>query len=875
MDHVEELGDRPVGNEPVTPATVGDDPALVLRARLLDRLPPVPPTRLTVLHAPAGYGKTVLASRWAASRAALPVAWVSFRADDDARAMAARLVEGLAPLVPQAPAALRSSLPTVPRSFGRQFLPDVRRHLSVLDGAVLVLDALDTPRAATPVSELERWTMGLPAGIRTVVTCRGWPEAVSSGRGGVRSIGAADLAFTAEEVRAVVERSSGPVLDEGQLELLVARTEGWPFAVRVAATELLGQADPDRVVRRLLGTNRQIEAILSAEVLERVPEVVARFLRRTSVLDVLRPDLCAAVAGEPHAGAILEMLERTGAFTGADAHRPGDRRYHPLLRDLLRSGLRSEGADAERALLRRATDWYARRGEPELAARYAVETEDPDLVLGVVDRFARAAFEQGAPEAMLDLLDAVPGGTRVDVALRRACLLTMAGATRQADQVLKETHVGPADRGARAIGQALRATWVFFDAGARASIAAADDALGLLRELDPDEVPDLLGLTSSSQLQVMASGSRARALWGLGELEDARRGMVAALGRPDLYAPWQVHVLSALAVLEAWSGNLRAALAAARRAVVLAARTGLLQHPATLDAHLAIAHVLLERDDLTRSVRILDAIEGRLRRFRRPTSVAMWTVELASHRLASGRLPEGLAAIRGVRTSGEPPPPPVVSQRVRATEARLLLQQRELVGAEAAAARGGVPVDPSFAAVTVHLAVARGDLDAATRHLATWRVRPSDLQGALSLGLWTSIVAAARGEVEVAVRLLYDRVVPLAAAQGHRRLFLDAGEPCERTLRAVSRVAPSRPVEGLLAAFEASRALAGGAVAGLSERELEILRFLPTDLSAAEIAAHLYISLNTLKTHLRTIYRKLGVGDRRDAVRRAASLGLA
>src|SRR5690606_41761422 len=98
---------------------------------------------------------------------------------------------------------------------------------------------------------------------------------------------------------------------------------------------------------------------------------------RAAVLAVRGRDLGAAVAGEPQAGALLEMLGGTGAFTGADAHRPGDRRYHPLLRDLLRSGLRSEGADAERALLRRATDWYARRGEPELAARYAVETEDP------------------------------------------------------------------------------------------------------------------------------------------------------------------------------------------------------------------------------------------------------------------------------------------------------------------------------------------------------------------------------------------------------------------------------------------------------------------------------------------------------------------
>lgn len=876
MEHPERPGDLQRGTEPATPTTVGDDPALVIRTRLLDRLSATPTTRLTVLRAPAGYGKTVLASRWVALRADVPVAWVSFRATDDARRMAARLLEGLASLGPTGSSALRASLPPGPHSFGSRFLQAIGQHLSTIGAVILVLDALDAPGLTTPVSELEHWATTLPAGVRAVVTRRSRPAvAPSTDATELTSIDAAELAFTAAEVRAVVERSTGVALTAEQVDLLAARTEGWPFAVRVAATDLLGQVDPDGVLRRLHGTSRPIEAILSVEVLQRASERVTRFLRRTSVLDSMSPGLCAAVVDDPQAGSILRMLERTGSFTGPHPDRPGEYRYHPLFRDLLRARLRMDEAADEQHLLRRAAEWYTRRGLPSEAARYATETGDPEQVVDLVDRFARTAFERGDPEVVLDILDAAPGGNRSDVALRRAYLLTMTGETRRAEQVLREVRAGPEERGLRSTAQALRATWVFFDADPRAAIDAADEALRLLRELDPVAIPALLDLTSADQLRAMAEGSRARALWTIGELEEARREMLAVLERPDLYAPWHVHLLSAVAILEAWAGNLRAGMAFARQAILLASRSGLLQHPATLDAHLAIATALLERDDLVRSARILDTVDERLQRFRRPNSLAMHTAVHLRHRLASGRIDDGLAAVRELRTSGEPPPTPIVSERLWATEARLLLRRHDLIGAEAAITRSATCVDSSLAAAAVHLAVARGDPDGAARHLATWEVRPSDLQSTIEHGLWTSIVAAERGDLRGAVQLLRGRVLPTAAFQGHRRVFLDAGEPCERVLRAVTRFAPSGYASSLLRSFDAERAVAGGSVAGLSERELEILRFLPTDLSSAEIADQLYISLNTLKTHLRTIYRKLEVGGRREAIQRAAALGLA
>ncbi len=861
---------RAVSQDPVTPSTVGVDPDLMVRPRLLDLLPDEPMSGFTVLRAPAGYGKTVLASRWAALRSVLPARWVNLRAGDDAARVAHRMREGLGDRDGEEPGdgAGSASLAAT--------LSLLRRTLAASGDLVVVVDGLDLPADPTIVTELESWLAALPASVRTVVTRRsrsGWPIE----RSGLPSLelSSADLAFTPEELRALVRLIAELELDDEQLDALVRRTEGWPVAVNLAATALRANPDLDTVLGRLHGTNPQIAALFSSEVLGPAPETVRRFLMRTSVLDVLDGPLCSWVTGDPEGGRVLRSLERRGAFVDPLTGDPDRFRYLGPFRDHLRAELRASDPSAEAALLHLAVEWHADRGEPERAAHYALEAGLTERVVELVDRFTRPSFERGDPASMLALLDALPNADHPLVAVRRAYLQTMLGETRLASQVLRDAEEHLHDEGVAAAAHALRATWVFFDAVPEASIRAANRALDLLHTSERSRFPDLLGLTAPEQLEAMALGSRARARWCAGELDAAREELLSILERPALYPPWHVHVMSALAVLEAWSGHLRRALGLGRRSVQLADAHGLLQHPATLDAYLAVAHALRERNDLLRSDRLLRSVEARLDRFRRPTTVAMTVAERAAWHLAAGQPERGLDALHDLRVGGEPPPPPTVEDRRRAITARLWLDRGEQERARASLEGDGPGEGSCLAATEVQVAVARGDLDGAAERMSSWTNRPTDLKGELERELWTAIVALERDERRAAVERALAVLLPMAAVEGHRRVFLDAGDPAERLLRAVDRAAPSPQVDELLRGFDSRHAVAGGSTVGLSDRELEILRYLPTDLSSAEIAAQLYISLNTLKTHLRTIYRKLGVGGRRQAIERATQLGIA
>jgi LuxR family maltose regulon positive regulatory protein len=255
----------------------------------------------------------------------------------------------------------------------------------------------------------------------------------------------------------------------------------------------------------------------------------------------------------------------------------------------------------------------------------------------------------------------------------------------------------------------------------------------------------------------------------------------------------------------------------------------------------------------------------------------MCAAERAAWCLAADQAERGLAVLHDLRVAGEPPPPPVVEDRLRAVEARLWLERGDPNRAEAAIGSDAEEAElgACLSAAAVRVATARGDLDRAAERMASWTNHPSDLKGEIERDLWTAILAAEEGERAAPVERIVRQVLPAVVQEGHRRVVLDAGDLGERALRAVARKAPSREVEGLLQSFDSRRAVIGGAAAGLSDRELEILRYLPTDLSSAEIAEQLYISLNTLKTHLRTIYRKLEVGGRRQAIQRATELGIA
>jgi LuxR family maltose regulon positive regulatory protein len=413
---------------------------------------------------------------------------------------------------------------------------------------------------------------------------------------------------------------------------------------------------------------------------------------------------------------------------------------------------------------------------------------------------------------------------------------------------------------------------VFIDGSPEPALAAADAALTTLHAVPPPDIPNIFGLMSSSSVRAIATGSRARALWYLGDVDAARAGYREVLRLRDVHPVWSTHVLSSLALLEAWAGNLSAASRWSREALRYATAHGLHRHPACLDALLAAAHVLRERGSAGRAESFLDEVARIAERTRRPIATSIRAVGLALVCLSTGQHERGLDAVDVARAVDEPAPPDIVDARLTAAEIGLSVAAGDLHRARRLLDAVEQPLPSVLAARAVELAVAVHDLDAAERVLGGWRPRRHETRAAVERAWWAGIVEFERGRRGAATRTA-EAILTEGQALGFTRLFLDAGEPAERLLRAVEHAGTSPVASRLLRS--ASGARANAARVGLSRRELDVVRYLPSPLSNAEIAAQLYVSLNTLKTHLRTIYRKLGVGGRREAIRRVQELGIA
>jgi LuxR family maltose regulon positive regulatory protein len=377
--------------------------------------------------------------------------------------------------------------------------------------------------------------------------------------------------------------------------------------------------------------------------------------------------------------------------------------------------------------------------------------------------------------------------------------------------------------------------------------------------------------------------------WYLGDTATSRELFETVSAHDDLYITWRVHATSALALMEAWEGHLSRAEEHSRTALRLARSYGLEEHTSTLDARLAAAHVHRTRGHFRRAHALLDEVDRTATDLHRPTTLAASTVERAWLHLVTRDPKGGLAAIARYRSSGELTPPPLVLDQLRAVEIRLLLAVGQVHLAQTALAAaceqqsratrdGDIPTvalqhDLARLAMAVPISVAYRDLARARAALDELAVlRPHDHPSAIDHALWGAILDYEGGHRRQSLRRAAV-VAKAASAQRHVTLFSEAGEPGHRLLRALAHADPSPHVLELLGFSTAPRSTTGDVV--LSERELEVVRYLPSPMSNAEIAAMLYVSLNTLKTHLRAIYHKLGVQDRRHAIRRAQELGLA
>jgi LuxR family maltose regulon positive regulatory protein len=838
---------------------------LVLRPRLHEALSAGTQRSLTLVSAPPGAGKTVLIASWVAAGAAPgTAAWVSLDPADADRHRFWRLVA----------AALGVRVP-VPRRGDLSATLDALAHALArrTKPAVLILDDFQEVEDCGAAIDLDRVLAQAPPALRLVLVTRQdpplrLPRLRLSGR--LSEIRQSDLAFTEHEAAQLFKRT-GADLTAHEASRLWQRTEGWAAALRLAALALHDHPEPEARVSACSASDQTLADYLVGEVLDRQRPEVRSFLLRTSIVDALTGELADALTDGTGGGARLAELVRRNAMVTPLGGTGGWFAYHPLLRDLLRAQLSAERPDEPRTLHHRAASWLAAHGHEREALRHADAADDPDLVAGIVrDRWTELVIE-GELGTVRKLVDRVaPERLAADPEIALAGVAghaAMGQLGRAAELLALAEAASPTDPEGRLT--LLRAAARLYHRR-----LAGDDAvteLRALRELagEPHDDPGIQALL----LAVLGVSE----LWGAphDEAIDALEAAVAA-AVAERRSFLEIVAGGHLALALAFAGRMRRSTEQAEAAVALAGSGGDDASPTTAAAHLALAIAQREWLDSAGAARSLDVAEAGLRGS--PERGLHLAVALERSRLLldAGQPSAAATALRvGHFRLGGHPVPGAIRSALRAQEASVFLA----LGQEERARVALEPSDaPELALVRARMCLLDEDPAGAleclsepspTAATATTRVETDALRAVAHDGLLDHARAATAIE----------RALNAAEPHDLQRCLLDAGPSLLPVLHRHVRgsTAHGALVAELVAVLErgaAGRAALPLLAEALTDRELAILRYLPTIMSNREIARQLYVSVNTVKTHLKQVYRKLGVTSRRAAIDRARELHL-
>jgi LuxR family maltose regulon positive regulatory protein len=719
---------------------------LVPRRQLLERVRQGRGRRLTLLSAPAGYGKTTLLSQWAKEDAPrTPFAWISLDGSDaDPVRLWAHVIRGLHGTHPAVGKESLQVLRGGPSAIVSHVIPALADELDGAPALVLVLD--DWHACASPANDeaLDLLVARAPPAVQVTVSTRSDPRlplARLRAHDDLVDVRADHLRLTDAEaaelfVRAEIE------LDPLDAARLNGRTEGWVTGLHLASILALEHQDRSAFVASFSGESRSILDYLAIDVLAILPLEQRDFLLQTSVLDRLSGPLCDAVLGRTGSASMLDELERANVFVvrleGHDAYR-----YHPLFSTMLRNELELQEPELIATLHLRASRWLEEHGDHEAAVEHAIAGGDAALASDLVMGQFRPLTNGGRVATLgrwLEQLSWPEALAEPQLAVTRAAIAAQTG--RPADVVERWLEIAAA--GTRTVPMAN-------------GTASLDSGIAIVRSVYLTQGPEVAAEAARRSIEAEhpRSGWRRQALLGLGQA-------LYLLGEPEAARPW---------------------LEDARRL------------PGARDHTAASANVLayLAFCELDRSE--VDAAE-RLAR----AAIAL----LDEQHLTGGH-------------TGASSPRTALGAALTARG-----RSREAIGQLELAVDLAAPAAPSYwhGHALLHLAVARHTI--------------GDVRGA------EAALDAAQADLDS---------LPVAP------LLADLAAHVRMRVR-------SRPHRAVSAGEE------------LSEREVHVLRLLATDLSLRELAGQLYVSLNTVKTHTRAIYRKLDATSRRDAVERAMLLGL-
>lgn len=883
---------------PVVTARLRPSPegSTVTRPRLLDALDAGVRHPLTLVAAPAGSGKTVLLSQWARGRPDGTVAWLTLDAsDNDRRQFWVDVTSAIARVTGRA--AGIGALAPPPEGSMRAFLTaflnaaTARGEDPSAEPLTLVLDDAQEVRSTEVLADVDAVLASCGTGLRVVWVTRVDPPLrlqrlrVADRLGEIRL---ADLSFTLGEARLLLGETI-ETLGPADVERLWTTTAGWAVGLRVVALGLRGQRDTGNFVAAFTGGHGQILDYLLDEIVADLPERTIDFLLRTAgVRDVCVP-LADALTGARDSAAVLDDLRHRDLLI---APIPGSRerfRYHPLLAEALRVLQRQRIESEIPELHRRAARWYADDGQVVEAIRHASDAGDWSFASALIAEHWMALAIAGNGHSVRAMTTRLPPSTVHDdaeIALAVAGLALADGDEEEGDYFLEVATSGkaalPADRQPRYEVHAAVAQLYLGRVGddPRHAVNAAR------RVLDDHWDRDM-----ATALRALARLSVGVAELWMDDLPEAERhiedGKAFAEDADNTYLT--VQALGWSAVVDVMEGRLVEAHRDADASLALAARAGGERDAQAAPALAALAAVLWNWNDLVGSrAMVLRARSAIGLSGRRALRAWISVVEARLHG-ARGEPETGLRLLRAATADhdGYRLPEPL-SMLAHGVEAQLRLRlgehDRATTLADALTRSGGAGALAAAATVRLGLRDPAEALRITDRLLAAPTIAPpAEIDGWVNRAIAYDMLSSA-DDAEHALA----RALDLAEPRGYRRPLLEGGSRIGLVLRRLVRHGTThRALVGeLLESLDGAGVGVGTGTPSrssapvpslaepLSERELAVLRYMPTTLPYPEVASELFVSVNTIKTHVRHVYRKLDVDNRRDAVARGRELRL-
>jgi LuxR family maltose regulon positive regulatory protein len=852
--------------------------SVVHRARLYELLDTGAARRLTLVSAPAGYGKTTLVSSWLAKRP-LDYCWVSLGPlDGSAQRVTTYLVAALG------------------RLEHRERPPESNLFVAFLNGltklqrdTMVVFDDYHLAESAEINDLVMSLLEKLPPPAHLVIISRIDPTmrlAKLRGQGKLTELRESDLAFTLEECKAFLTDISGTSLGSEEVKSLWHMTEGWIAGLQILASSLTGRLDASRPVRELSSRRRYLHDYLVEEVLDSLDSPTLEFLERCSILERLSAELCDAVMGRTDSRRILSTIERRNLFVTPLDEEHRWFRLHHLFAGVLSARLKDDHADELPVLHRKASEWFDAHNQPLEAISHMVATGDAGAAAELINGHAEWLMKQGELMVVKKWISSLPEEICVRypvIVLLRAWAGIVDGRPlgqieRELDSIektgmyearvlcLRSYLAGLQGKDEQALQLSEKAsrivdeTDLFFRGQAKFTVAVARLASGEI-----NAAINLLESAAEESLQagnlliaVMALAHKARAMVERGDLNSGEQSYQRALDlvtHPGGSRVWFAgSALMGLGEISRLRGDIEGALELFREGVEIPVNWLNLN---SFSTSLGFAHALLAKGREADAVDVLQSAEKLARRFTIPLYFSrMVKAHLVFVLLRCGRLQEARARMKEPSSHDAP--------NTDDSYVKALVSDLEILARARLALLEKNP---------------RGCIDLALPVALRARKQERALQ-ALQADIVLVQAYWQTEEIDEATSIL-ERALSFAAERGIVQPFVDEGPELARILYRARAMGVDQPVIGkLLAAFPLDQQSTAAAetqphsVEPLSARELEVLTLLSQGLSNKEAAARLCVSVPTVKWHARTIYGKLAVSSRTQAIAKARKLGI-